>query len=222
MQYQIKKSAAAEVSIPEADLSLINAQAQRELTAEEVFVFRCVACDNQVDRDYERFADKALVVLASMLVGRPVLMDHIWSACKQTARIYRADVETAGDGVTNLVICCYMLRNDNTQPVVDAIQGGILREVSVGCAMSKVTCSICGKPSYECGHIAGASYDGEVCVNILDDPTDAYEVSFVAVPSQRAAGVRKSKACSGSGITPADVAAAKAELAIENEKWRYL
>ena len=51
----------------ENELRLINKQTLRELTAEEVFTFRLAACDNQVDRDYERFTDKALEGLAPCL-----------------------------------------------------------------------------------------------------------------------------------------------------------
>ena len=53
----------------ENELRLINKQTLRELTAEEVFTFRLAACDNQVDRDYERFTDKALEGLAPLFVG---------------------------------------------------------------------------------------------------------------------------------------------------------
>lgn len=48
---------------------------------------------------------------------------------------------------------------------------------------------VCG--AADCAHQRGRLYDGERCVRILDEPTDAYEFSFVAVPAQRAAGVVK-------------------------------
>ena len=51
------------------ELALINRQALKELTAEEVFVFRVAACDNQVDRDQERFTEAALARLAELYVG---------------------------------------------------------------------------------------------------------------------------------------------------------
>ena len=37
----------------------------------------------------------------------------------------------------------------------------------------------------------GRQYDGKLCTAVLEDPTDAYEWSFVAVPAQREAGVLK-------------------------------
>ena len=110
----------------------------------------------------------------------------------QTARIYDAAVEKMGDS-TALVLYAYMLRNDQTAATISAIEGGILREVSVGCAMGKATCSICGsdKTTVWCEHMRGREYDGKQCVVELSEPEDAYELSFVAVPAQRQAGVVK-------------------------------
>ena len=75
------------------DLALISAQALRPLAAEEVHTFRLAACNNQVDRDLERFTERTLEALAELFVGRPVLLDHKWSAGSQTARVYAAGVE---------------------------------------------------------------------------------------------------------------------------------
>ena len=123
-----------------AELALINKQALRELAAEEVFTFRMAACDNQVDRDHERFTDKALEGLAPLFVGKSVLMDHKWAAASQTARVYAADVETRGE-IKQLVLRCYMPRSDSTAGTIAAIETGILRECSVGCAMSSAITS---------------------------------------------------------------------------------
>ena len=46
--------------------------------------------------------------------------------------------------------------------------------------------------SFHCDHIKGKKYNGEVCHYILEDPVDAYEWSFVAVPAQKEAKVIKS------------------------------
>ena len=124
--------------------------------------------------------------------GKTVIMDHRWSASGQTARIYAGAVEES-EGVRRLVLRAYMLRNDQTAPLIAAIEGGILREVSVGCQVAKAICSICGTDRREtyCGHCPGQEYEGKRCHIDLDDPTDAYELSFVAVPAQKGAGVIK-------------------------------
>lgn len=174
------------------DMTKINAQALVELKAEDVFAFRIRAADDQVDRDFERFTADALDGLAKLFVGKTVIADHMWSSSMQTARIYDAAVEKMS-GTTVLVLFAYMLRNDQTAATIAAVEGGILREVSVGCAMGKATCSICGadKSKVFCEHRRGREYDGKQCVVELSQPEDAYELSFVAVPAQPHAGVVK-------------------------------
>ena len=57
--------------------------------------------------------------------------------------------------------------------------------------MGMSICSVCGNEYGTCGPMKGESYDGQVCCAILQEPMDAYEFSFVAVPAQREAGVLK-------------------------------
>jgi hypothetical protein len=102
--------------------------------------------------------------------------------------------------------------------MIAAIKGGILKEVSVGCAISKAVCSICGKEYGTCGHQKGNAYNGKLCFADLCDPTDAYEMSFVAVPAQRDAGVTKSFE---QGWTEAEKEATRIRLEIENERWKF-
>ena len=189
---EVKKSGASQQVRPvtEEDLAKINRFALAELTAEEVFTFSVNACDTQVDRDYEQFSKASLDKLAELFIGKTVIFDHAWSAGGQTARIYDAQVVQDGE-IYRLRLGVYMLMGEDTQGVRNAICGGILREVSVGCAVSRISCSICGKEYSECGHKRGELYDGVLCAAVLEDPTDAYELSFVAVPAQRDAAVTK-------------------------------
>ena len=43
-----------------------------------------------------------------------------------------------------------------------------------------------------CEHQKGKQYGGKLCCHLLEEPADAYEWSFVAVPAQKNAGVIKS------------------------------
>ena len=190
----------------EADIALINQYSVKELTSQDVFCFSIILCDNEVDRDVERFTNESLDKLAPLFLGKSVLFDHRWSAEKQVARLYRTFVEETSEktvmGEPKKVLrgSAYMLREGNAE-LVKAIEGGIKKEVSVGCSMASCTCSICGeKFSYnwqtgkelcENNHFKGDTYDGKMCVGDLKDPKDAYEVSFVAVPAQKGAGVTK-------------------------------
>ena len=191
----------------EADIALINQYSVKELTSQDVFCFSIILCDNEVDRDTERFTKASLDRLAPLFLGKSVLFDHRWSAEKQVARLYRTFVEELKEktvmGETKRVLrgSAYMLRTDETAELIKAIEGGIKKEVSVGCRMGACNCSICGKKfSYnwqtgkflcENNHFKGDTYDGKMCVGDLEDPKDAYEVSFVAVSAQRGAGVTK-------------------------------
>lgn len=175
------------------DMAKINAQSLRELTKEEVFTFKVAACNTLTDRAFEHFTEASLRKMAELYVGKTVIFDHSWSAANQTARVYDSYVE-AMDGGKQLILLAYMLRKAETQALIDAIEGGILREVSVCFSCKKLTCDICGKDirSAKCPHFPGLEYDGVTCTATLEEITDVYEVSFVAVPAQPAAGVTKS------------------------------
>lgn len=132
---QIMKSARLlKAEATEEDLALIARQALRPLAAEEVYTFRLAACNNQVDRDLERFTEATLEDLAKLFVGRPVLLDHKWTAGSQTARVYSAGVEGMPDveGGQQLVLRCYMPRLQSNGDTIAAIETGLLRECSVG------------------------------------------------------------------------------------------
>lgn len=86
----------------------------------------------------------------------------------------------------------YMVRTPDNQSLIAEIEGGIKKEVSVACSVEKAVCSICGAPRGEsCGHKPGEVYDGKLCYISLEEASDAYEFSFVAVPAQPHAGVVK-------------------------------
>ena len=87
----------------------------------------------------------------------------------------------------------YMVKTSSNQDLIKEIDGGIKKEVSVSCTAKYKRCSICGKDVYsgKCTHTMGNQYMGKPCYTILDDISDAYEWSFVAVPAQVNVGVTK-------------------------------
>ena len=95
------------------------------------------------------------------------------------------------DGVSYIKAWAYIRRGGNAEEIIADIEAGIKKEVSVGCAMGRAVCSVCGGEYGSCGHQKGEYYDGQLCCVILKEPMDAYEFSFVAVPAQREAGVLK-------------------------------
>lgn len=216
-RYSKSKSLKLKAADATADIQLINQYAVKPLSPEEVYCFSVVLCDNEVDRDLERFTNKSLKGLAPMFVGKTGISDHRWSADRQIARIYAAEVvettqkNSLGEPLMQLVAKAYMLNNDANKATIEAIDGGILKEVSVGVAMKSCNCSICGKAlkwdwrtwteQCETGHIKGETYPEGLCVGSLEDPREAYEFSFVAVPAQKGAGVTKSAEDVGEAFT---------------------
>lgn len=193
-----KETSAAGVGIPDAgQLEKINALAKGSLTEEQVYVFSVKLCDDQVDRDFERFDTAALPELAKMFVGKSGIVDHRWSAEGQLARIFDTEI-LEEKGVTGIKAWAYIRRGGAGDEWIADIEAGIKKEVSVGCAMGRSVCSVCGGEYGSCGHRKGEYYEGELCCAVLKEPVDAYEFSFVAVPAQREAGVLKGmgrKAC---------------------------
>lgn len=189
---QVKKATEAVSSgVPTAvQLDAINAQARAKLAEDQVYVFSLRLCDDQIDRDYERFDTRALPRLAKLFIGKTGVVDHRWSAENQVARIFETQV-VQENGVSFIKAWAYIRRGGSNDEVIADIEAGIKKEVSVGCAMGRSICSVCGGDYGTCGHQKGESYDGQVCCAILQEPMDAYEFSFVAVPAQRDAGVLK-------------------------------
>ena len=181
-------------------LDKINKFTRRPMKEDEVYAFSVVLCDNDIDRDCERFSDEALVELKEKFVGRTGIFDHNASSANQTARIYETEVVTDSERLTKtgkpykyLKAGAYMVRTEENAHLIAEIDGGIKKEVSVSCTAQKRTCSVCGcdRSIGGCAHVKGKKYSGRLCHDILSGITDAYEWSFVAVPAQVNAGVTK-------------------------------
>ena len=203
MDNKITKAAAGGVasdagSATAEELELINTYTRRTLTADEVYVFTVVLCDNDVDRDGERFTVESLFALEKLFVGKTGIFDHNPSAKNQTARIISCKVENVasrttatGDEYFCLKARAYLPRTEGNSELIAALDSGIVKEVSVGCAVGKILCSVCGEDIGMCPHRKGETYGGKLCCGELTEPYDAYEWSFVAVPAQKNAGVTK-------------------------------
>ena len=183
------------------DLAKIQQFSRRELLPEEIYVFNVDLCNNDVDRDFEKFSVETLKQMAELFVGKTGIFDHSMKSADQTARIFDAFVEKVngkktadGEDFYSLKAKAYMLNNEENKSLIDSIEAGIKKEVSVSCSVDKAYCSIChtDRKRAACEHRKGKMYGDRLCFNILTDATDAYEFSFVAVPAQREAGVTKS------------------------------
>ena len=188
--------------IDEELLKKLNKFTRRELNADEVYCFSVILCDNEVDRDNERFSIDSLNTLAKLFIGKTGIFDHNPKGSNQTARIFDTEIVTVMERQTStdepytyIKAMAYMVKTATNDDLIKEIDGGIKKEVSVSCSVEKQVCSICGANTREkaCSHKKGKLYNGVKCHVVLENPTDAYEWSFVAIPAQINAGVTKQK-----------------------------
>ena len=185
-------------TVGDDELELINRFTRRNLAKNEVYAFSVVLCDNDVDRDGERFTTDSLYELEKLFVGKTGIIDHNPSAKNQTARIFSCKVEkidgqktALGDDYYRLKARAYLPVCESNRDIILAIDSGIIKEVSVGCAVDRVVCNVCGEDTSMCNHKKGEVYGSKLCCGELVNPYDAYEWSFVAVPSQKRQALRK-------------------------------
>lgn len=221
-------------AVTEEALAAINRFTQKDLRADEVFIFSAVLCDNEIDRDFERFSVESLHTLAPLFEGKTAIQNHSMDAADQSARTFKTEVLTdetrktaLGEPYTYLKAYCYMPRIPKNEALIAEIGAGIKKEVSVGCAVAESICSVCGADERKtpCQHRRGKTYNGEVCHYILNRPTDAYEWSFVAVPAQKNAGVTKKRFADADTLlkavrkgTESELTLSRAELSALTEK----
>lgn len=202
----ICKSASVESQdVTEDDLKKINKFTLSPLKSEEVFTFKLIMGDNELDdRNYEPFNLNALKDLQKLYIGKTMIKDHKRSADNQIARIYDTELVQdsnkktgAGEIFTKLIAKCYMVKTEKNADLISEIKAGIKKEVSTGCRAKHAYCSICGTDNMQsyCSHYWGKEYETQngkkICYFTLDGAKEAYEVSFVAVPAQPRAGTTK-------------------------------
>jgi len=121
--FVVKTGTSAEIT-PE-QLGKINRYSRRELSPGELYTFSVVLCDNEIDRDGERFTVPALKRLAALFVGKTGIFDHNPKGENQTARIFDTDLvvdrekkTSLGEPYTCVKASAYMIRSPKTEELI--------------------------------------------------------------------------------------------------------
>ena len=121
-------------------LDKINKFTRRELREEEIYAFPVTLCDNDIDRDNERFSDEALLTMSKLFIGKSGICDHDPKAENQKARIFDTELVIEPGKLTkdgrpykSLKGMAYMLRTADNADLIAEIDAGIKKEVSVSC-----------------------------------------------------------------------------------------
>ena len=171
-------------TVGDDELELINRFTRRNLAKNEVYAFSVVLCDNDIDRDGERFTTDSLYELEKLFVGKTGIIDHNPSAKNQTARIFSCKVEkidgqktALGDDYYRLKARAYLPVCESNRDIILAIDSGIIKEVSVGCAVGRVVCNVCGEDISMCTHKKGEVYGSKLCCRAVTKEGRHYEKS---------------------------------------------
>ncbi|MDE6763579.1 MAG: hypothetical protein K2J73_07865, partial [Oscillospiraceae bacterium] len=103
-----------------AMLEKLNQFTRREHTADEVYIFTVTLCDNEIDRDNERFTRESLESMAEKFIGVTGIFDHDPKGGNQTARIFSTEVveeeheNSVGEKYAYLKGYAYMVRKSST------------------------------------------------------------------------------------------------------------
>ena len=145
------KSSVSPCEVTAEDLEKINRFTVKALSADEVYSFNVILCDNDVDRDGESFTNEALMQLAELFVGVTGIFDHDPKSSNQSARIYHAECVSipgkktvTGEDYRCVKARAYMPLTEKNADLIGDINAGIKKEVSVSCAVGSFTCSVCG------------------------------------------------------------------------------
>lgn len=185
------------------DMTKINKFALVEMKPEDVFIFPVKLCDNNVDRDNDKFTHNFLQQVVDKSVGLTGLLDHQWISENQKSRIFdaqlvKSDTEKNNIGEPLEYVLAKAYTTVDNEEYINKIKSGLFKEVSISFESDAGVCSICGSPMhwYECdnGHIKGQTYEDKKCYNIIDNLTEMLEWSIVSVPAQRDAGIKEKKA----------------------------
>ena len=196
------------------DIKLINQFTRTPFEADMLYTFSVALCNNDIDRDNEKFTIDTLKELKSMFIGKTGIFDHSMKSADQKARIYDTYIEKIDGKKTadnedfyQLKAKAYMVKTQENLPLITEIEAGIKKEVSISCSVEQSICSVCGKDKRQggCEHISSREYNGKRAYTILQGAKDAYEFSFVAVPAQREAGVTKMFKISGRNFSMTDI-----------------
>ena len=139
-----------EKTISKDELEKIGKFTRKDVTQDEIYTFSLILCDNEIDREGDKFTVDSLKKLAELFIGKTGIFDHDVSSKGQTARIYDTEIVTDetritedGEPYTFVRAKAYMPRTEKNKSLIEEIETGIKKETSVGCAIGHAKCSIC-------------------------------------------------------------------------------
>lgn len=160
-----------------ADMALINARAQAQLSPEDVYVFEARVSTDALNDYFCRMAPSSLAnFVEDGRIGNPLMAGHDYRRLN-FGRSYDSRLERSGE-LESVVFRDYMLRGSDlsgvhTDEVARNIEAGILTDISItygGCGC-RFVCGLCGLDllSADCPHVPGLKYEGAQAFAWVED-----------------------------------------------------
>ena len=142
------------------------------------YTFDVKMFDNELDETFERFSATALKRLAELSHGTVGVLggEPVARVLEARVVIEQHRLTKAGDPYRWVKARITVPLNEKTSALIYEIEHGHRHEISVGCSVQKVVCSICGKQ--DCAHTPGNYYDGALCYMELCGVNEIYEWRF--------------------------------------------
>ncbi len=159
------------------------------------WLFReCVLCNNQVDRDFERFADPLLEDFAKTLPGKSLLVGHRHDGVGEGLWIRGAVFREGERSELRAVFGIPVLDDEANKALRNRVESGIARFVSIGFSAEDLICDVCGQPvlgNTQCPHWPGTRLaDGKMVTATWIPPGETMEGSLVYLGAQFGAEVK--------------------------------
>lgn len=142
----------------------------------DVYVFECVLSDNRRDRDGDLVSTAALIQLGELLKNSTGLIEHEWNSDSAIGRIIDTEIEVhedeqneIGEPYAQLIGLCYILKNTD---LYEKVLAGVVEGISIAFTTAR------------------QSRRDDIDTNVIEEISDAYEWSLVAVPANKSAGIR--------------------------------
>lgn len=167
--------------VNDAALALVRQHAQRDLTADEVFLGRMCLTATGPNRRHECFTVPQLERFATTIVGKSLLEGHDTTK-RPIGRFYAARVEAHGQ--EHRLMTDYYVNRVHNAALVSDIELGIQKHSSIGAyVVDEFVCNLCqldysgvkNEAGQQCAHQAGREYENQVCTVTRAGPEKFYE-----------------------------------------------
>lgn len=175
------------MNISEKQLEKINKFTRRNLSADEIQIFKIILCNNDIDKDYNCLSNDAIESLKELYIGKTtsLLMDdgkNILARIFDTEIITDSSIKTeTGEDYKYLMASLFIIKSDENLPYLSKFSGAENNYGTISYSVNTKECSIChcNQNRMSCEHIKGKTYEGNLCYTILKDVMDAYEWDWV-------------------------------------------